>query len=173
MDKFVLLTSKSTFYKIQANLDKMMDLEDTLSNQTSLLETTVNNKKTKKISNKIATLRTQIQELFLETQNTILTSYFDKKFNAISTVVQIEDYRKKLYNFKDFIGYTSNYSFYNDYYIKKMSDLEWKRNEIENKTHSTDANLLLVPHKSGILVTFFRKVKKLFGASKELEKVIN
>jgi predicted ATP-grasp superfamily ATP-dependent carboligase len=87
--------------------------------------------------------------------------------------VQIEDYRKKLYNFKDFIGYTNNYSFYNDYYIKKMSDLEWKRNEIENKAHSTDANLLLVPQKSGILVTLFRKVKKLFGASKELEKVIN
>ena len=110
--------------------------------------------------------------MFLTTQNLILTSYFDKKFNTISTFVQMEDYRKKLYNFKDFIGYTSTYSFYNDYYIKKMADLEKKRTELEN-AFRINPSLSLVPQKSNWLMTLFRKLRKLFGFSDYYEKVRN
>ena len=98
----------------------------------------------------------------------IITSYFDKKFNAISTLVQVEDYRKKLYDFKDFIGFTDTYSFYNDYYIKKMADLEFKRNEIEN---GVSPSLALVPKKQGIIARLFSKLRKLFGLSDVYEKV--
>ncbi|MBO5478286.1 MAG: hypothetical protein J6A04_00930 [Clostridia bacterium] len=174
MDKFILLTSKSTFYSVQSNLDKIMDLEDNLSFQVSLLaDIEENSKNIAKITNKISKLRSQIQSLFLDTQNLILTSYFDKKFNAISTLVQAEDYRKKLYNFKDYIGYTNDYSFYNEYYVQKMADLEWKRNEIENNAFQTNPALLLVPKKQNLVITFFRKLKKLFGYSNKYEKVIN
>ena len=173
MNKFILLTNKSTFYNIQTNLDKLMDLEDNLSFQTSLLadmEETSNN--IEKITDKIAKLRSQIQNLFLNTQNLIFTSYFDKKFNTISTFVQIEDYRKKLYNFKDFIGYTSTYSFYNDYYVKKMTDLEKKRAELENASRMSPS-LSLVPQKSNWLMTLLRKLRKLFGFSEHYEKIRN
>lgn len=174
MNKFILLTSKGTFYNIQANLDKMMDLEDSLNFQTALLaDIEETSKNISKITVKISKLRSQIQTLFLDTQNLILTSYFDKKFNAISTFVQMEDYRKKLYNFKDFIGYTNTYSFYNDYYVKKMADLEWKRNEIENNSVEANPALLLVPQKQNLIVTLFKKLKKLFVGSNEYEKVIN
>lgn len=168
-DKFVQLTDKGTFYNIQSNLDKILDLEDSLSFQASLLaDTDENSKNITKISDKITKLRSQIQTLFLETQNTILTSYFDKKFNAISTLVQIEDYRKKLYDFKDFIGFTDTYSFYNDYYIKKMADLEIRRNEIEN---GVSPSLALVPKKQGIIARLFSKLRRLFGLSDVYEKV--
>lgn len=174
MDKFILLTSKDTFYSVQSNLDKMMDLEDNLNFQTSLLaDIDDTSKNISKITSKITKLRMQIQTLFLDTQNLILTSYFDKKFNAISTFVQIEDYRKKLYNFKDCIGYTSSYSFYNDYYVSKMADLEWKRNEIENKALGTNTKLLLVPQKQPLVVTLFKKLKKLFTGSPAYERQIN
>lgn len=174
MDKFILLTSKSTFYTVQANLDKIMDLEDSLSFQTSLLaDIDENSKSISKITNKISKLRSQIQGLFLDTQNLILTSYFDKKFNAISTLVQMEDYRKKLYNFKDYIGYTNTYSFYNDYYVQKMADLELKRNEIENRTLDTNSALLLVPDKQGFVIRLFKKLKKLLGLSGSYDRVIN
>lgn len=172
MNQFILLTNRNTFYHIQSNLDKMMDLEDKLSFQTSLLADTLEDSKAiHKISVKISKLRMQIQSIFLDTQNLILTSYFDKKFNTISTLVQIENYRKKLYNFKDFIGYTATYSFYNDYYVKKMADLEWKRNEIENAAYHTDPNLLLVPQNRGFVITLFKKLKKLFSYSGEYEKI--
>lgn len=174
MDKFILLTSKSTFYNVQSNLDKIMDLEDALSFQTSLLTGAKENSKAViKINNKIAKLRSQIQNLFLDTQNLILTSYFDKKFNAISTLVQAEDYRKKLYNFKDYIGYTSDYSFYNEYYVQKMADLEIKRNEIETKNTGTSTALVLVPEKQNFAITLFKKFKKLFGISRSYERAIN
>ena len=84
----------------------------------------------------------------------------------------MEDYRKKLYNFKDFIGYTSTYSFYNDYYIKKMADLEKKRTELEN-AFRINPSLSLVPQKSNWLMTLFRKLRKLFGFSDYYEKVRN
>lgn len=170
MNQFISLTNKTTFYSIQSNFDKMMDLEDNLSFQTTLLaDIDDTSKNISKITAKISKLRSQIQTLFLETQNLILTSYFDKKFHTISTLVQIEDYRKKLYNFKDFIGFTSTYSFYNDYYVKKMADLEWKRNEIENNALGINPGLLLVPQKRGFLATLFRKLKKLLGYSDEYE----
>ncbi len=172
MDKFILLTNKNTFYTVQANLDKIMDLEDNLSFQTNLLaDIEETSKNISKITTKISKLRLQIQTLFLDTQNLILTSYFDKKFHAISTLVQMEDYRKKLYNFKDLIGYTNTYSFYNDYYVKKMADLEEKRNEIENRANTTNPDLLLVPQKQGLIVTLFRKLKKIFGISNKYETI--
>lgn len=169
MDKFILLTNKNTFFSIQANLDKLIDLEDNLSFQTSLLaDIDETSKNIAKITTKISKLRSQIQTLFLDTQNLILTNYFNKKFNTISTFVQIEDYRKKLYDFKDLIGYTSTYSFYNDYYVKKMADLEEKRSEIENSI--TQENLALIPQKQGFIARFFRKLRKLFGLSDVYEK---
>lgn len=172
MDKFILLTNKTTFYTIQSNLDKLMDLEDNLSFQSSLLaDIDEASKNVEKITNKIAKLRMQIQSLFLNTQNLILTSYFDKKFNAISTFVQMEDYRKKLYNFKDYIGFTNTYSFFNDYYVKKMADLDWKRIEIQNQNSSIPTSLSLVPRRQGLIAKLFHKLKKLFGLSDESFKV--
>ena len=173
MDKFILLTNKNTFYSIQTNLDKLMDLEEDLSFQTSLLaDMDENSKNVEKITNKVTKLRIQIQNLFLSTQDLILSSYFDKKFNSISTLVQVEDYRKKLYNFKDFIGYTSTYTFYNDYYIKKMTDLEKRRTEIEVAS-CMSPSLSLVPQKTNWFITLFRKLRKLFGFSDSYEKVKN
>lgn len=170
-DKFTLLTNKDTFYKVERNLDKLMDLEDRLNSQTSKFEDMEDNSKSMvKITNRIAKIRIQIQNLFIETQNLILTSYFDKKFENISTFVQIDNYRKKLYNFKDCIGYTSDYSFYNDYYVNKMANLEIKRNEIENKSLGTNPDQLLVPINQNVFVTLFKKLKKLFVGNTAYQK---
>lgn len=172
MNKFIGLTSKNTFYSVQANLDKMLDLEDNLNFQASFLaDIDDTSKNISKISAKVTKLRMQIQTLFLDTQNLILTSYFDKKFDCIYTLAQIDDYRKKLYNFKDFIGYTADYSFYNDYYVKKMADLEWKHNEIKNRALGMDPELLLVPQKYNLFATLFRKLKKLLSRNPAYEKI--
>lgn len=173
-EKFISLTNKETYQTIEKNLDKMLDLEDALNKQTFYLTTIDENAKVlSNIAKKISKIRTKIQCLFLDTQNLILTRYFDKKFMAISTLVQIDDYRKKLYNFKDLIGYTDTYSFYNDYYIQKMSELELKRNEVENKELSTNSSLLLVPMKQNFLSTLIQKVTKLWSRNEVYEKIHN
>ena len=40
--------------------------------------------------------------------------------------------RRKLYDFKNYLGSTEGYTFFNDYYVNKMIDLENKYNLLEN-----------------------------------------
>ncbi len=156
--KFISLTSKETFYKVQNNLDKLMSLEDTLSLEaTKLGNSDMSIRTISKIEKEISNLRSKINQLFISTQNLILTQYFDNAFKCIVTLEQAEDFRKKLYNYKDLIGSTADYTYFNDYYISKMAKLEEIRNSFEN-----NEELSLVPIKQNIFSTFINKLKKIF-----------
>lgn len=131
--KFISLTSEKTFYKVQNNMDKLMELEDTLSLEASKLgNSDISIKAINKIEKNISNLRLKINELFINTQNIILTSYFDNNLKSIVNLEQVENYRRQLYNYKNLIGTTSNYTFFNDYYIRKMAELEKKCHTFEN-----------------------------------------
>lgn len=69
---------------------------------------------------KINYLKKDITNTFIKTQNLIVSSYFDKAFYLINDLEGIENYRKRLYNFKDYLGSTEGYTFFNDYYVDKM-----------------------------------------------------
>lgn len=156
--KFISLTSKKTFFKVQDNLDKLMYLEDTLSLEaTKLGNSDMSIKAINKVEKEIAYLRTKINELFINTQNLILTSYFDNNFKSIVNLEQVDNYRRKLYNYKDLIGSTSDYTFFNDYYVHKMAELEKLSNAFEGTTE-----LSLVPVERTLFSTFFSKLRKLF-----------
>lgn len=161
-NKFISLTSVKDFNAIQNSMDKLLCLEDKLSCLTIKLENTDDTKNISKLSNKVCELRNKIKQLFIKIQNMILTSYFDTTFKTIFSLEQIENYRRKLYNYKNLIGITSDYTFFNDYYISKMAALELKSNVLENGIYETDKNLALVPIKHNLIVTLFRKIKKLF-----------
>ena len=76
----------------------------------------------------------------------------------------IEDFRKKLYCYKDLLGTTDNYSYFNDYYIYLMSKLD----EIyENITGSVS----LVPYKRSVVQILISKLNKLFGKEPEFQKI--
>lgn len=122
---FIDATNTKVFMTIQDNIDKILMAEEEIIN--------INNKiilfdnKTRKVSKmtkKIECLKKTITSTFIKTQNLIITSYFDKLFESIINLNDVDSYRKKLYNFKDFIGCTDNYTFFNDYYVRKMVDLE-------------------------------------------------
>lgn len=130
---FISLTSKKAYNKVQSNIDELIILEDNLSSLNTNLETNeYSDKEIYKIGKQINSLKQQISGLFIETQNLIITSYFDTYYNNLHCAKDIENYRNKLYNFKNIIGVTDNYNFFNEYYINKMADLEIKYNEIEN-----------------------------------------
>lgn len=157
--KFISLTSEKTFFKVQSNMDKLMNLEDILSLEASKLgNSDISIRAINKIEKEISYLRNKINELFINTQNLILTGYFDNNFKSIVNLEQVENYRRKLYNYKDLIGSTSTYTFFNDYYIKKMAELEKKCYAFEN-----DTELALVPIKRNLFSTFVSKCKKLFA----------
>ena len=82
------------------------------------------NKKRLKIKN-------SIQSTFMESQNLIITSYFDTAFERITNLEEVENYRRSLYNYKDLVGYVDGIDTFNEYYIKTMNKLENKYNELE------------------------------------------
>ena len=152
-DVFTSLTNKNAYNTIEHCLDNIMYLEDDLANENLRLANEDNLRKTSKITKNIEKLRNKINFLFINTQNYIITSYFDTAFKNVNSAEQIETYRRKLYNYKNLIGTTQNYTFFNDYYINKMVALEKKSNKA------------LIPMNTSFLSTFFRKVRTLFSTN--------
>ena len=89
---------------------------------------------------------------------------------AINDLESVENYRRKLYNFKDHLGATDGYTFFNDYYVDKMVDLEDKYNLLENSP--VDSSMYLVKRKNSKILLFFRFIRSLF-ISKNFENSKN
>ena len=117
---------------------------------------------------KIDELKHEILLTFMRTQNLIISSYFDTAFDAISDLEGVENYRRKLYSFKDLIGYTEGYTFFNDYYVSKMEELENKYNLLENG--EVETALKIITKKENLLVRVIKKLKKLIVGSSSQEE---
>ena len=167
--EFAKLTSPKTFMTIQNSIDDILSHEEEIIRiNNKIIKINDRNKKIDNSLKKIDNLKKEITSIFLETQNLIITSYFDNAFNKISNLEEIENYRKKLYHFKNYIGTTEGYTFFNDYYIQKMDELEVKYNAIENGTFKL--NLIPVANtKESKIILFFKKIKKLILQDKVKE----
>ncbi len=157
------LFGKKAFFKVQENLDEILNIEEKIIKlNNKLLEDDCEGMKAQKIANKIANYKKNLRNTFMETQNTIFTSYFDNEFQKLTTTEAIEIYRAKLYNYKNFIGITDNYSYFNNYYIDKMSVLEGRYEAILN-------NVSLIPVKHSKISHLFRTLMSIFSLDKEIE----
>lgn len=160
--QYISLTSEKTFNTIQKNVDLLVEKQDELKElYTIIQENDTDVKLTKKCVEQIEKCKNDIRNLFLNTQKLILTSYFDSVINLAYTPKLIENYRNKLYLFKNLIGQVDGDTFFNDYYIDKMMQLE-KRYDLNN-TEIRD--LVVVKH--GFVSTLFRKIKLLLGLKSE------
>ena len=164
-----LITTKN-FMAIQNSIDDILYAEeDIIKLNNKIAETDDRNKRIDGMLKKIDELKNEILLTFLRTQNLIISSYFDNAFNNISNLEELEAYRKKLYSFKDCLGIAEGYSFFNNYYVRKMEALEEKYNAFENGTYET--SLKVLSKKENKIIAFFRAIKKLiFGESKETIK---
>lgn len=108
---------------------------------------------------KIDELKNEISLTFMRTQNLIISSYFDKAFHDISNLEEVENYRKKLYSFKDYLGSTEGYTFFNDYYVNKMEQLEEKYNALENG--DIQNAIKIISKKENKIFAIFKVIKKL------------
>ena len=163
-DTFANSCGINNFSRIQDNLDKIMEIEEKAINlNNKLMSDYCEGMKAHKIAKKIDNCKEKIKNLFFETQNLIYTSYFNNQFSKISTTADIDEFRTKLYNYKNFIGISENYSDFNDFYINKMMDLDNKYESIMNNT-----NLVVVNNSK--IATFFRKLRAILTASVELKR---
>ena len=120
---------------------------------------------------KIDELKSEIMLTFMRTQNLIISSYFDKAFENISNLEEVENYRRKLYTFNDYLGCTEGYTFFNDYYVNKMEQLENKYNALENG--NVENAIKLITKKESIIISFFKALKKLIFGEKNVTEKIN
>ena len=130
---FIDLTSEKVYDDVQYYIDQILELEENLiklGNKFSSFDE--RNKKVDKIVAKTDNCKNKITNYFIKAQNLIIKSYFDKSFKQISNLEELDNYRKKLEHYGEFIGRTDDYTFFDDYYTEKMSALEHKSNVLEN-----------------------------------------
>ena len=164
-NKLSEIISTKSFMAIQNAIDDiLLNEENIIKLNNKISETDDRNKKIDGMVQKIDELKNEITLTFLRTQNLIISSYFDKTFNDITNLKQVENYRKKLYNFKNYLGFAEGYTFFNDYYVKKMNALEDKYNSIENG--EVELSLKLITKKENKLIALFRAIKKLIFGEK-------
>ena len=120
---------------------------------------------------KIDELNSEIMLTFMRNQNLIISSYYDKAFENISNLEEVENYRRKLYTFKDYLGCTEGYTFFNDYYVNKMEQLENKYNALENG--NVENAIKLITKKESKIISFFKALKKLIFGEKNVTEKIN
>lgn len=162
-NKFVELTSANTYKEVEFCVDKILELEENiikLNNKFSSYDERT--KKVDKIVAKTDDYKTKITEYFIKAQNLIIKNYFDKSFNLITNLEELDNYRRNLEHYKDLIGRTDDYTFFDDYYTEKMSELEHKCNVLENGGIET-ALEIKQPSK---LVSWFRALKNFVTGDK-------
>lgn len=162
-ERFSMLTSPKVFMAIQNAIDDILFAEEEiikLNNRIAQVDD--RNKRVDGMLKKIDELKNEISLTFMRTQNLIIASYFDKAFDAISNLEEVESYRKKLYSFKDYLGCTEGYTFFNDYYVNQMEKLEAKYNALENG--EVELAMKVITRKENKLFAIFRMIKRLiFG----------
>lgn len=166
-NKFISLTDEDTFEKIQNNFDKLLKCEEDLI----ILNNKLQSAKASAVvglNDKINKIKNNIRKIFFSTQDLILTSYFDNAFEEIEDLESVENFRRKLYNYKNIVGQNDNYTKYNDYYLDMMFKLENKYNAIENGTFNIHSALSVI--KTNKLTTIINAIKNLFFSPKENSK---
>lgn len=161
-DKIIKCTSKKIFNKILHSFDAILNYEEQII---VLNNKIMNTDKADKLQNNIIKYRSKINSTFIQTQNLIIKEFFDSEYNDINNLEQLENYRRKLTKFEEFIGTTDNYTFFKNYYIKMMNQLEHQSNILENGGLET-----AIANKSSSIISLLNKIKKFIFSKKVSEK---
>lgn len=172
---FIAKFNKRIYNRIARQLDKLLHLEGELACYISELENSEKVSNIKELNTIISEQKVNIRKLFFNIQNFIIRNCFSCEFNSINTIDDLKEIKEKLYNFKNIIGTTDGYTFYNDFYRDLMNSLENKKEEIlkygEISLFKQECTALTIVDQTrerfGFIRTFIRKLKKLFRLNKE------
>lgn len=178
---FTLKTDLKTYNTIIKNFDKLLSLENDLNFFVSELQYASSAKSIKSLNNIINKNKKEINNTFFKTQNLIMKKCFKNEFNNIRNLEDVISFNKKIYNYKDLIGYSDDYTFYNEFYRKMMSLVQEKKEYIDkygtiNLFEEINKSLTIVDNSRNLLSfinKFVTKLKKLVKLNKNTEDEIN
>ena len=157
---FIEFTSEKVFLAIQNAIDSILNYEEQISKLTNKFDDeNCSDKSCKNITKQINELKQKISLTFMRTQNLIISSYFDNSFSKITNLEELENYRRKLENFKHLVCTQEGYFFFDNYYIEKMCALEHKCNILENGGIET----AVIVTKTNKYFAFLAKIKNIFS----------
>ena len=171
---FIMKSDELTYEKIVDNLDLIQEYQETLQKETLYLSyIEYNNQNSIKVQNtqqKIEHLKNLIKETTLQTQELILTSCTKSDLELVRDNQSVKEFKDKLYNFKELLISTENYTFYNEFYCQMMEELDVKRELIKkygvlNVFKDIRENLALIETRQENLNLFqvaLKKLKELF-----------
>lgn len=144
----------NNYLKIQRNFDNLILFEEKIAIASyKLLDTNCSKRKSKKYKKIIIKYKSKIKNTFLETQNLIFISYFDRKYNELKSDSDIEIYKNNLLAYKNLIGISDDYHVFDNYLDATLKKLDIKHEQIIN-------NKALIEHKPNKLISFFHKIFK-------------
>lgn len=124
-NKFISLTQKSAYNKIQKKFDILLNTEEKIIKINNKFESeNCPRKKKIKYQKVINNYINKIKNTFCETQKIIFTSFFDSQFFKLQSESDITVYKTKFSIYKELIGTTDSYSEFSNYYLKKMNELD-------------------------------------------------
>ena len=175
----ILKIGQKAYNTVVKNLDKLLLLENDLNYLILELQYADKVNSIKLLNNLINKNKQEIMSLFFKTQNLIIEKCFKNEFNNIRNLDYLIAFNQKLYNFKNIMGYSDDYTFYNEFYRKMMNLVQEKRGYIEqygeiNLFENINKSLMLVDNTKTIfsfIRTFIAKCKKLFGLNKSRENI--
>ncbi len=175
-DRFKLAFSEFTSPKVYMAIQNAVDdilyhEEEIIKINNKIAQIDDRNRKVDGMIKKIDELKNEITLTFMRTQNLIISSYFDNAFDRIVDLEGVEAFRKKLYTFRDYIGYTDGYTFFNDYYVSKMEELEVKYNLIESGQFET--SLKVITKKESMFIRILKAFKKLIKIGQSENATVN
>lgn len=98
---FIQKTNKHTYNNIVKNLKKLVETEDILSDLTNELQySSATTSKIKMINNAINSKKSDIFNLFLKTQNIIMTNCFNVEFKNIRNIDELKKFKSRMYNYQ-------------------------------------------------------------------------
>ena len=176
---FTLISDKKTYNIIIKNLDKLLILENDLNYFALELQLADKISSIKLLNKLINKNKKEIISLFFKIQNLIIEKCFKNEFNNIKNIKDIKAFNKKLYNFKNIMGYSDDYTFYNEFYRKMMNAVQEKKSYIEkygelNLFENINNSLMIVDNTKTVfsfITTLVAKCKKLIGLNKSEENI--
>ncbi len=162
---FSSISSRETYLEISKKLDKLLHFETDIALLSYKISTfDGSSEKLKSLNKQMENKKEHIQKLFLSIQDLIIDGCFTKMFNDIKSFNDIKEFQNSIYNFKDLIVTTPDYTYYNDFYCKIMKDVSFKRDQLIKYGEIIDVNipkesLALMPVKTSI--SKFNKLKDI------------
>lgn len=178
---FILKSDKKTYSLITKNFDKILALENNLNYFSNELQYTEKNNSIKVLNKLINKTKEDIKSIFFKTQNLVMYKCFKNEFNSIKNLEDIKNFKNKLYNYKNIIGSSDEYTFYNEFYRKMMNVIEEKKSYIQkygeiNLFENVNNGLMIMDDTKNalsLISNFITKIKKLIGLNKSRQQDIN